>query len=63
VVNVGGFLEFLVLQNTRLCLVMQLADCIARALAPVCTVWMQQCTAAAAYDTCALERRTQSCEA
>jgi putative sporulation protein YyaC len=63
VVNVGGFLEFLVLQNTRLCLVMQLADCIARSLAPVCTVWMQQCTAAAAYDTCALERRTQSCEA
>jgi putative sporulation protein YyaC len=50
VVNVGGFLEFLVLQNTRLCLVMQLADCIARALAPVCTVWMQQCAAAATSD-------------
>ncbi len=33
VVNVGGFLEYLVLQNTRLCLVMQLAECIAGALA------------------------------
>ncbi len=32
VVNLGGFLEFLVLQNTRLCLVMKMADCIARAL-------------------------------
>jgi putative sporulation protein YyaC len=50
VVNVGGFLEFLVLQNTRLCLVMQIADCIARALAPVCTIWTEQCAAAAAYD-------------
>jgi len=32
VVNLGGFLEYLVLQNTRLCLVMKMADCIARAL-------------------------------
>ncbi len=32
VVNLGGFLEFLVLQNTRLCLVMKMADCIAHAL-------------------------------
>ena len=31
VVNVGGFLEFLVLQNTRLCLVMRIAECIASA--------------------------------
>lgn len=47
VVNVGGFLEFLVLQNTRLCLVMQLADCIAHALVSACTIWLQQCAAAA----------------
>lgn len=32
VVNIGGFLEFLVLQNTRLALVMKMADCIARGL-------------------------------
>lgn len=32
VVNIGGFLEFLVLQNTRLSLVMKMADCIARGL-------------------------------
>lgn len=32
VVNIGGFLEYLVLQNTRLSLVMKMADCIARAL-------------------------------
>ena len=55
VVNVGGFMEFLVLQNTRLCLVMQLADCIARALVLVCTVWLQRCASAAASDACAPE--------
>ena len=43
VVNVGGFLEFMVLQNTRLCLVMQIADCIARALATVCTASECRC--------------------
>jgi len=32
VVNIGGFLEYLVLQNTRLGLVMKMADCIVRAL-------------------------------
>ncbi|MDH7577402.1 MAG: spore protease YyaC [Bacillota bacterium] len=32
VVNIGGFLEYLVLQNTRLSLVMKMADCITRAL-------------------------------
>lgn len=32
VVNLGGFLEYIVLQNTRLSLVMKMADCIARAL-------------------------------
>jgi len=32
IVNVGGFLEYLVLQNTRLNLVMQLADLIAEGL-------------------------------
>ncbi len=32
VVNIGGFLEYLVLQNTRLGLVMKMADCITRAL-------------------------------
>lgn len=32
VVNLGGFLEYLVLQNTRLGLVMKMADCIARGL-------------------------------
>jgi putative sporulation protein YyaC len=47
VVNVGGFLEFMVLQNTRLCLVMQIAECIARALVMDCSVWQQQSTAAA----------------
>ncbi|OEH86500.1 spore protease YyaC [Desulfuribacillus stibiiarsenatis] len=31
-VNVGGFMEYLVLQNTRLSLVMKMADTIARAL-------------------------------
>jgi putative sporulation protein YyaC len=30
VVNVGGFMEYLVLQNTRLSLVMKMADAIAR---------------------------------
>ena len=55
VVNVGGFMEFLVLQNTRLFLVMQLADCIARALVSVCTVWLQRCASAAASDACAPE--------
>lgn len=50
VVNVGGFLEFLVLQNTRLCLVMQIADCIARALVLTCSVWPQQFAAAASSD-------------
>jgi len=60
VVNVGGFLEFLVLQNTRLCLVMQLADCIARALVSACTIWMQRCTAAAASDACTLEQEAQT---
>jgi len=61
VVNVGGFLEFLVLQNTRLCLVMQLADCIARALVSACTIWLQQC--AAASDTCILEQQEQTSQA
>jgi putative sporulation protein YyaC len=51
VVNVGGFLEFLVLQNTRLCLVMQIADCIARALVLTCSAWPQQYAAAASSDT------------
>lgn len=32
VVNIGGYLEYLVLQNTRLCQVMKMADCIAQAL-------------------------------
>ncbi|AFV10292.1 putative sporulation protein [Thermacetogenium phaeum DSM 12270] len=32
VVNIGGYLEYLVLQNTRLGLVMKMADCIARAV-------------------------------
>jgi len=32
VVNIGGYLEYLVLQNTRLSHVMKMADCIARAL-------------------------------
>jgi len=30
VVNVGGFMEYLVLQNTRLSLVIKMADAIAR---------------------------------
>lgn len=63
VVNVGGFLEFLVLQNTRLCLVMQLADCIARALVSACTVWLQRCAAAAASDACAPEQQAQASQA
>lgn len=33
VVNVGGYMEYLVLQNTRLCLVMRMAEVIATALA------------------------------
>lgn len=32
VVNVGGYMEYLVLQNTRLCLVMRMAEVIAAAL-------------------------------
>ena len=36
IVNIGGSLEFEVLKNTRLGRVMQLADCIARALALAC---------------------------
>lgn len=36
VVNIGGYLEYLVLQNTRLGLVMKMADCIARALIMSC---------------------------
>ena len=32
VVNIGGYLEYLVLQNTRLGLVMKMADCTARAV-------------------------------
>ena len=32
VVNIGGYLEYLVLQNTRLSQVMKLADCIAQAI-------------------------------
>lgn len=32
VVNMGGYMDFLVLQNTRLSQVMKMADCIARAL-------------------------------
>jgi putative sporulation protein YyaC len=50
IVNVGGFLEFQVLQNTRLCLVMQLADCIAGALAQACSTRLRQSTAAATSD-------------
>lgn len=33
IVNVGGYMEYLVLQNTRLCLVMRMAEVIATALA------------------------------
>lgn len=36
VVNIGGYLEYLVLQNTRLGLVMKMADCIARAVISGC---------------------------
>ena len=37
VVNVGGFLEHMVLQNTRLYLVYQMADIIARGLFMACS--------------------------
>jgi putative sporulation protein YyaC len=37
VVNIGGYLEYLVLQNTRLGLVMQMANCIAYSLIEACT--------------------------
>jgi putative sporulation protein YyaC len=57
VVNVGGFMEFLVLQNTRLCLVMQLADCIAQALVSAVAVRPQRCAAAAASDICAPQQQ------
>jgi len=33
IVNVGGYMEYMVLQNTRLCLVMRMAEVIATALA------------------------------
>lgn len=36
VVNIGGYLEYLVLQNTRLNQVMKLADCIAQAIVTGC---------------------------
>jgi putative sporulation protein YyaC len=52
VVNIGGFLEFEVLKNTRLGRVAQLADCIARALALACPGWMQQCEAVATSENC-----------
>jgi putative sporulation protein YyaC len=32
IVNVGGFMEYLVLQNTRLCLVMRMAEVISRGI-------------------------------
>ena len=32
VVNIGGYLEYLVLQNTRLSHVMKMADCIVQAI-------------------------------
>jgi putative sporulation protein YyaC len=47
VVNVGGFMEYLVLQNTRLGLVMKIADCIARALVLACSARLRQHPAAA----------------
>lgn len=37
VVNIGGYLEYLVLQNTRLGLVMKMANCIAHSLIKACT--------------------------
>jgi len=63
VVNVGGFLEYLVLQNTRLCLVMQIADCIARSLMLTCSTWLPQCPAAATSEACTLDQQSQACQA
>jgi len=37
IVNVGGFMEYFVLQNTRLSVVMRMADCIAAGLAQALT--------------------------
>lgn len=38
VVNIGGYLEYLVLQNTRLGLVMKMANCITQSLIKACTI-------------------------
>lgn len=43
IVNVGGFMEYLVLQNTRLNLVMRLADVIVEGLNKAITEYTKQC--------------------
>ena len=48
------------LQNTRLCLVMQIADSIARSLALASATWLQQYPAAATSEACALEQQTHT---
>ncbi|BCJ87495.1 spore protease YyaC [Effusibacillus dendaii] len=40
IVNVGGFMEYFVLQNTRLSLVMKMAECIAQTLAETLPVFL-----------------------
>jgi putative sporulation protein YyaC len=46
VVNVGGFMEYLVLQNTRLSLVIRMASLIAEAIEVcLCELWLSQATA------------------
>lgn len=44
IVNVGGFMEYFVLQNTRLSLVVRMADIIAHSLDTALTEWDKQTT-------------------
>lgn len=41
IVNVGGFMEYFVLQNTRLSVVMRMAECIAQSLSDTITAVLQ----------------------
>ncbi|HEY8341723.1 MAG TPA: spore protease YyaC, partial [Calditerricola sp.] len=46
IVNVGGFMEYFVLQNTRLSVVMKMADVMAKAILHAARRWKQKETAA-----------------
>lgn len=50
IVNVGGFMEYFVLQNTRLSLVMRLSDIIATSLYSALKQWNLHATSAATRE-------------